>query len=112
MSRLHGLITLVSLCADMRKNCNETMNGPQIRSNNTASLVGNLTDKIEIDPNVVLSLPDQEARVLEAPLHIRNDELPLRCCLRAIDVDLHRNRQVVRSAEESEHSVHLNGRVA
>ena len=75
-------------------------------------LIGNLANQIEINRNVILRFPDQETRVLEPPLNIGHDELRLRRCLRAIDVYLHRNRQVMSSAEKGEHSAHLNGRVA
>jgi hypothetical protein len=54
--------------------------------------VGSLANEIEVNRNFVLSFPEHEARVLEAPLNIRNDELRLRRCFRSIHVNMHRNR--------------------
>ena len=71
--------------------------------------VGNLTNEIEIDRNVMLRFPEHEARVLETPLYIGNGELRLYGCRRTIDVNLHRDCQVVRIAEKREHTGHLNG---
>jgi hypothetical protein len=62
-------------------------------------LVRNLANEIKINRGVILSFPEHEARVLETPLNIGNDELSPRRCLRSIHVNLHRNRQVVRIAE-------------
>jgi hypothetical protein len=87
-------------------------NSPITAGKQDGRLVRNLANEIKINRNVIVGFPDHEARVFEAPLNIGNDELRLRRCLRAIDVYLHRNRQAVSSAEQSEQSAHLNGRVA
>jgi hypothetical protein len=46
-------------------------------------LVRNLTNEIKINRNVILSLPEHEARVLETSLDIRNDEVRSCRCLRS-----------------------------
>lgn len=66
-------------------------------------------DKIKSDRYVVFGFPDEEAWILHSPLNIGNIELRRRGCLRSIDVNLHRNRQVVRIAEQGKHSAYLNG---
>jgi integrase len=70
-------------------------------------LVGNLTNEIKVHSHVIVGFPNHEARVFETPLNIGNDELRLRCCLRSVPMKLDRNRQVVRGAEQGEHSAHL-----
>jgi hypothetical protein len=67
--------------------------------NQDGQLVRNLANEIKINRNVILSFPEHEARVLEAPLNIGNDEVRPRRCFRSSHVNLHWNRQVVRLAE-------------
>ena len=70
--------------------------------------VRDLTDQIKLNSYIVFGFPNKEAWILKAPMYIRNDELPLHCCLRTINVHSHRNRQVVRCAQQSKDSFHLN----
>jgi hypothetical protein len=74
-------------------------NGPITVCQQDGQLVRNLANEIKINRNVILSFPEHEARVLETPLNIGNDELSPRRRLRSIHVNLHWNRQVVRIAE-------------
>src|SRR5260370_9061096 len=87
-------------------------NGPITVCKQDGQLVRNLANEIKINRNVILSFPEHEARVLETPLNIGNDELRPRLRLRSIHVNLNWNRQVVSSPEQSEHSAHLDVRVA
>ena len=74
-------------------------NGPITACKQDGQLVRDLANETKIDRYVILSFPEHEARVLETPPNIGNDELRARRCLRSIDVNLHRNRQIVRIAE-------------
>ena len=74
-------------------------NCPITVRNQDGQLVRNLANEIKINRNVILSFPEHEARVLEAPLNIGNDEVRPGRCFRSSHVNLHWNRQVVRLAE-------------
>jgi len=61
--------------------------------------------------NLLGHLQDEDAWVLEPPLDVRNDEASLCGHVRTIDLDLHRNRNIVRRTVQREDARNLNGRL-
>jgi hypothetical protein len=61
-------------------------------------LVRQVSDKTQIDVNLLGDLKNEYAWILQTPLDVRDDEVSFGCALCSIDVDLHRDSQFMRSA--------------
>lgn len=58
-----------------------------------------MAGEAQINGNIIVRLPDQEAGVLQAPLHIGNYEMCFGGAAGAVDVYFHGYRDVVRRPE-------------
>ena len=66
----------------------------------------------EIDPHIFFNLQHKETWILQAPLYKGNAEVCFGGQFFPVDMDLHGNREVVRSAVKGEDARNLNGRIA
>ena len=76
------------------------------------TLSGNRAHKIDVNCDVVVCLPKQEARILQSPLNIRHHKVSLCSCAGAIEMYQHGDGDFMRRAQQREDACYLDGRVA